>query len=529
VTLLFALLAWLIGAQAQAPLPATPGTATIRGHIVRADGPPIAHVEVRLVLADRPGNARVTLTDDSGRYDFEALPAGTYTVTATKTGFVTREFGQQRPLEPGQPIRLKAGEARERVDMALPRHGAIAGRVVDENGEPLEGIAVSVKEIRSVGGRSRLATVSGVTARQTNELGRYRVYGLQPGDYVVSAEIPQAGSDDVRGYPMTYFPGTINPDQVQQIHVGWSDEISNIDFALTPVRTARITGRTVTSTGELFQAGVQMRPSWRSTGAVAEAVGARAQPDGGFEFVNVPPGEYVIQAFKGVEIAWQLVTVGGSDINGLTITTLPGSTIAGRVTFEGGDPPASRAMEILPTPADPDQTPFFGAASSADIHDDGTFEIADVIGPVRLRVSRAPAGWALSRVVVNGLDATDAVLPFGTPEQSVRDVQIVMTNQMTRLSGMVTDSSRAVVAFSEERDRWYLGSRFLSAARATPAGAFTITGLPPGSYLVAAVDRLPDDDGWQDPAYLTELARRAARVTLTEGQSRTLALTGIRD
>jgi hypothetical protein len=67
--------------------------------------------------------------------------------------------------------------------------------------------------------------------------------------------------------------------------------MSNVEFALTPVRTARITGRTFTSSGEPFQAGIQMRTSWRSTGATAEAVGARAQPDGGFEFSNVPPGE----------------------------------------------------------------------------------------------------------------------------------------------------------------------------------------------------------------------------------------------
>jgi len=525
VTVLFVLLAWLIGVQAHAPLPLTPGTATIRGHIVRADGPPIAHAEVRLISVDQPGNARVTLTDDSGGYDFETLPTGKYTLTATKTGFASREFGQQRASEPGQSIQLKTGETRERVDIVLPRHGAITGRVVDENGEPLEGITVSVKEIRSAGGRSRLATVSGVTARQTNELGRYRVYGLQPGDYVVSAEIVQAGSDDVRGYPTTYFPGTINPDQAQRIQVGWSDEISNIDFALTPVRTARITGRTVTSTGEPFQAGVQMRPSWRSTGAIAEAVGARAQPDGGFEFVNVPPGEYIIQAFKGVEIGWQLVTVGGSDITGLTVATLPGSKITGRVVFDGGEPPATRALEILPAPADPDETPFFGAPSAADIHDDWTFEMTDVIGPARLRVSRSPAGWALSRIIVNGLDAIDAVMPFGAESQSLTDVQILMTSTITRLTGSVVDTSRAVIAFSEDREGWYQGSRFLAAARATPAGRFSIEGLPAGSYLVTAIDRFPDGDDWEDPGFLGPLAARATRITLKEGEPRTVVLT----
>jgi Carboxypeptidase regulatory-like domain len=528
VTALFVVLAWLIGVQAQAPLPATPGTATIRGHVVRADGPAIPHAEVRLLSPDKPGDARVTLTDQDGRYEFEALPAGRYTIAASKTGFVSREFGQERALEPGQPVQIRTGETRERVDIALPRHGAISGRVIDENGEPVEGITVSVKEIRSVGGRRRLAAVSGVTARQTNELGRYRVYGLQPGDYVISAEIALGDTDNNRPFPITYFPGTINPDQAQQIRIGWADEVSNIDFALAPVRAARVTGRTVTSSGELFQAGVQMRPSWRSTGAIAEAVGARAQPDGGFEFVNVPPGEYVIQAFKGSEIGWQFVTVSGADVTEVTVATLPGSTITGRVTFEGGDPPAARGLEILPAPADPDQTPFFGASSAADIHDDWTFELTDVIGPARLRISRAPAGWTLARVIVNGLDATDAVMPFGTAAQSVRDVQVVMTNQITRLTGVVTDSSRAVIAFAAERDRWYQGSRFISAARTTQQGAFNITGLPPGSYLVTAVDRLPDDDAWQDPAFLAQLVPPATRIALAEGQTATMTLTGQR-
>jgi hypothetical protein len=181
-------------------------------------------------------------------------------------------------------------------------------------------------------------------------------------------------------------------------------------------------------------------------------------------------------------------------------------------------------LEILPAPADPDQTPFFGAPGAADIHDDWTFELTDVIGPARLRVSRAPSGWTLARVIVNGLDATDAVMPFGTASQSVRDVQIVLTNQITRLTGMITDSSRAVIAFAAERDRWYQGSRFVSAARTSPDGSFNVSGLPPGSYLVAAVDRLPEDDAWQDPAFLAQLAQRASRVTLTEGQTRTVSL-----
>src|SRR5437867_10495390 len=156
----------LLSAATQAPLPYPVGTATIRGHVVRIEGPPLPRVELHLTSIDKPGPPRVTTTDESGAYEFVTLPAGRYTLTASKTGYVGLEFGQRRAFEAGQAIVLKAGETRERIDMALPRHGAITGRVVDEHGDPIEGLTISVKEIRSVGGRRRLAGVPGVQARQ---------------------------------------------------------------------------------------------------------------------------------------------------------------------------------------------------------------------------------------------------------------------------------------------------------------------------------------------------------------------------
>jgi hypothetical protein len=107
-------------------------------------------------------------------------------------------------------------------------------------------------------------------------------------------------------------------------------------------------------------------------------------------------------------------------------------------------------------------------------------------------------------------------------------VQIVMTNQLTRLSGMVTDWSGVVIAFIEDRDRWYQGSKFLAAARTTTAGMFNIAGLPAGTYFVVALDRLPDDDAWQEPGFLASLASRATRIALADGEARTVTLTGQR-
>ena len=521
---LLVLVAVLLGATPQAPLPYAAGTATIRGHIVRTDGPPLARAEVRLATTEKSGPPRIATTDDSGAYEFTGLPAGRYTLTALKTGYVSLEFGQRRAFEAGQVIQIKAGETRERVDIALPRYGAITGRIVDENGEPLEGVSISVDEVRSVGGSRRLVNVPGVPARQTNELGRFRVYGLPPGDYAVRAEVAQVGSDDGRGFPVTYFPGTTNSAEAQRIRIDLAQEVPNVDFALAPIRTARITGRTLTSAGEPFEGGVQMRPTWRSTGAVADAVGARPLPDGGFEFTHVPPGEYVIQAFKGIEIGWQIVAVNGADVTDLAVTTRPGSTITGRVTFEGGEAPRPDQVELVMSPADPDLTPFFGTSAGAGVHDDGTFEIEHAAGPGRLCVARAPSGWALQRVIVGGLEVTDAALSFGAESESLRDVEVVLTNRVTRITGRVTDgrgtpaADGAVIVFSDDDERWYDGSRYVATSRPGRDGSFEISGLPPGRYFAIAVDRLPESDAWRDRAFLKTLAATASRVTLTEGE-----------
>jgi hypothetical protein len=315
------------------------------------------------------------------------------------------------------------------------------------------------------------------------------------------------------------------PGEARTVRVGLAEERKNIDFALATIGTARITGTTVTSTGESFQGGIQMRPSRRSSAIAGEEVGARTLADGSFEFPNVPPGEYVLYAFRNVEAAWRYVTVNGADVTGIAIQTMPGSTIAGRVTFEGPDVPAQTDIELIPVPADPDLAPFVGGPDRADIRDDWTFEINNVNGPRRLRVLRPPSGWSLKAIFVNGTDVTDAVMPFGTRAESLSDVEVVLMRQQAQVSGRVTDAhgrphaGGTVVAFAVDADKWGEDSRFFAAPRAARDGSFEIRGLPRGDYFIAAADRGPSDDDWHDPEVLNALARTATRVALNDGQA----------
>ena len=86
---------------------------------------------------------RVATTDQQGRFEIKELPAGRYTMTASKGGFVSLQYGQRRPSESGTPIELGDGQTMEKIAIALPRGSVLGGRITDEFGEPVANASVS--------------------------------------------------------------------------------------------------------------------------------------------------------------------------------------------------------------------------------------------------------------------------------------------------------------------------------------------------------------------------------------------------
>jgi hypothetical protein len=219
------------------------------------------------------------------------------------------------------------------------------------------------------------------------------------------------------------------------------------------------------------------------------------------------------------------VTVNRENVSGVNLMTSPGSTIQGHIVFDRASAPRADEVQISTMPTDLDLAPRGGELATASMSADGAFALAGITGTRRLRVVKAPRGWALESMTVNGVDVTDTPLRFGTAAQSIDNVDVLMTNRLTEISGEVTDSngrrvsSAAVLAFAANRERWYPGSRFVQYA-ASSDGTFAIRGLPAGEYFLVAVPRTKDLDagGWQNQAILSALAQRSARVSLTDEQ-----------
>jgi protocatechuate 3,4-dioxygenase beta subunit len=248
------------------------------------------------------------MTDQDGRYEFRDLPAGRFSLSVSKSGFVPMQYGQSRPFEPGKPIELAEGQAIDKANVSLPRGSVLSGRVVDEFGEPVADAMVMAMRMQYIGGRRRL--VNAGRSNQTNDLGQFRLYGLPPGEYYVSATLRAmdlaigdmmspggpVGSSPSSGYAPTYFPSTPSPADAQRVTVETGQELGSIDIALAPVKLAKISGTVMGSDGKpLSGATVMLMPNMRDTMFFMPGGTSRTSHDGQFTLSNVVPGDYSLQ------------------------------------------------------------------------------------------------------------------------------------------------------------------------------------------------------------------------------------------
>ena len=136
------------------------GTAAIKGKVVAVEsGKAIRRVQIGLSSPDF-SEARTISTTAQGVFEFKELPAGRYTLTATRPGFIRLQYGQRRPGEPGRPIQLAEGQRFADANFSLPRTGAIAGRITDELGDPMPDVSIYPAQWKYYRGKRRMVPVS---------------------------------------------------------------------------------------------------------------------------------------------------------------------------------------------------------------------------------------------------------------------------------------------------------------------------------------------------------------------------------
>ena len=512
------------------------GTSVLRGYVTAADtGNPLRRALVRAFSQDGRSNGMAT-TDADGRFEIKELPGGRYTLSVTKAGYVTVSYGQRRPEQPGTVLEIVDGTTVDKLAFSLPRGGVITGTVLDEFGDPIAGAQVNALRFRpGPGGRRLVPAGSG----STDDRGAFRIYGLVPADYYVSAMLrsPEqmmvmpgsAGAAPVDGYAPTYYPGTPNPAEASRVPVKAAQESTNISMALISTRLARISGRAMNSRGApIVQGMIMAQPTDRMTMMMGTT--AMTGLDGSFQMAGVPPGTYNLTLRprgapgRDAEFAVLRLTVGSGDIDNILVTTAPGAIARGVITTdEGTTPPVlPEQVSLMAQQLDPEPTPVFG---NAVVNADWTFEISGLSDSrvIRGMVAQNP-DWVVKAVTHNGVDVTDAPMEF-VPGHTIEGLVIVLTRKLTELTGQIIgernapDTDATVIAFADSADRWTFGSRYIRVARPNQDGRYTLRGLPPHDYLVAVVKELEGGQA-QDPEFLDSLRAQAVRVTLNEGESK---------
>src|SRR5688500_6233465 len=171
--------------QPTAPPPAATGTAQIRG-IVRStsDDRPLSRARVS-VVSDALPEPRVAITGADGRYAITDLPAGSYIVSAVRSGYAPQTYGQGRVVT-GTPVPL-TDRQQATIDLPLTPGAIVVGRILDEDGTPFAGAEIEALISRFEAGADTLFSVS---TALTDDRGEFRLFGLAPGSYYVSAADP---------------------------------------------------------------------------------------------------------------------------------------------------------------------------------------------------------------------------------------------------------------------------------------------------------------------------------------------------
>src|SRR5437660_1889184 len=306
----------------------------ITGRVVNETGQPLARVNV-YIGAIGSSRRRRTATDSEGNFKVQDLDAGIYRIYLSSPGYVSE------PAEPGlnDSPTYRPGDS---VSLALIKGGVIAGTVTNGAGEPVVNATVRAFRIRDVEGK-QLQTASQSQERLTDDRGYYRIYGLQPGSYVLSAGGAGAaqyfgfGANPYANDAPTYAPASTRDTAAEIMVQSGQEAIADIRYRGEAGHSisGRVTG---VQPPLLYSSGVRLvdvesRATIAATGVPGD--------DRTFQLNGVSDGNYEISAIGGggpntdlVISSARRITVKGSDVTAIELALAPLASIAGRVNIE---------------------------------------------------------------------------------------------------------------------------------------------------------------------------------------------------
>jgi protocatechuate 3,4-dioxygenase beta subunit len=559
------------------PFRAPVGTATISGRIVSDEATPKPLRRATVTLrSDGYRTGWSYVTDDTGAFRFKNLPAGRFTLSATKPAYVTMPYGALKPGRPGQSIALLDGGSIGDLAVKLPKGAVITGTIRDETGAPVPNANVEVFRYVMKGGE-RTMIRSNFGGQNCDDRGVYRVFGLQAGEYAVSVgnsgilflggqSVRRIASSEfeaaLRGANMqsatqrsappddeqtvvnapVYYPGTVISAQAGSIVVAAGEERAGVDITTMYVPAVNVEGHLIGPDGKLPQAVTLNMIEVGATGQNSRPRFGRPAADGKFTFNGISPGQYVITARATTATSTEIgttnaplfaradITVTGQKLSSLELTLDNGAVVSGQLQADPGasGPADFRSTRIGLEPILGKNDVALGVVSVTP-DESGAFSIVGVTpGRYRVTVSAgAGRGWVAKSATIGGRDALDD--GFDVASADISGVSVVMTNQTSEVSGVLQDASGRpapdyyIILFPTDQKYWIQNSRRIKTARPGIDGKYILRDLPPGEYRIAAVTDVENGE-WFEPAFLQQLVSASATVTLADGEKKSFPL-----
>jgi hypothetical protein len=458
-------------------------------------------------------------TDAAGKFQFEQVDPGEYFLSAKRTGYVDGRYKPEGKYSVDGKLRLQAGDSLTDVVFRLVPQGAVSGRVVDEDGDPVAGAFVSAQSYSFASGRRRLLPAD---AQPANDRGEFRLGKLPPGRYYLSANafnmnpvaeappLPKDGSPET-GYVATYYPTTTDVSQASAIDVPAGADLPGFVIQLRKSKVVRIRGKAVGDDGTPLKSAQIMLMSPGNIGSMQMKM--INNPEGRFEIVNVQPGTYTVMTMQmagsSPSMHMQPLVVPSEGLDNVQLGSLPEGSVQGSVVVSGE---AKVDLKALAITLASDEMATMPAVSS--LSDSGTFLLKKVAAvPYRLTLTSVP-GTYLKSVQWGGRETLaqplDFSLGFAAP------LQIVLGTDGGAFEATVSRDDKPVADATVVLLAADPNVRFPETTRTgdtDSAGRVKLTDIPPGSYLAFAWEKVQEGD-WFDPAFLKPFEGQAVRVTL---------------
>lgn len=485
----------------------------IAGQVIDAQtSEPIARAHVTIHVSSNGGQQSdlTALTDSTGNFSVSHLPEGGCWVSAERPGYVGGNTGSC-PIPSGDAKPIPAV-------IRLTRQAVISGTVIDDKSAGIPSATIQLFRSVAVEGRRQLQAVN---SAESDETGRFRIFGVAAGRYYVGAA---KSTPEMRKVRVTYAPalypsaGDIQVAQPIELRPGAEEEIQ---IRLHTVAAHRVSGQ-VMPTGRFI--GIQLHPQDPNAFPLSPNVfPSWDEKTNTFHVSGIPPGAYVLEATNGVQgdgqrRAVKEITVGDTDLDGIVLEAAGLPELSGKATLDSLPPPHGAIANITLL--------SLKRNASAKVEDDGSFHLSGLL-PGSYRVAVGPGlSYYVRSIRQGGVEVSDSAVEIG--DAPLGPLEIDLGSKGATIQGSVTravDSpvSMVVALFRQTAGKLVLHKQgFFGGADRGPIG-FTIQGVAPGDYVVFA---WPSDAqiAYAEPDFRSQYESFGKAISVGEGASVSVGL-----